>query len=424
MFFGDGAGNRQTEAATGCTRLRAAKKAVEHALTIRRRYARSGVLDGQAGAFVPALDGHIYLALGRCVFDRVFQQVAQQDQQRVRIALHPGRIRRYDAQVDGALLRLRQYVGHGLLHQVLQVQALHGQRGRAIGFVPRQSQQLVHEPDRAFYALVEPCRRQCARAVVAGARQRLRLQLEGSQRRAQFVRGIGHKRLLRVERAVQARKQQVDFLHQRTHFVRQLVLMQGREIVRGPSRYLLARALDRVQRTAYHPPQDQHQQRRDHGHRQYGARRQCSRTRLAAIHVLRDLYGLKRGLNRIHAVTRAVLHYVGEAEHRARGQCQPPGLEQLRPVRPPDLDHVVHAVVVHAFEQWHRQRRPAAQGIGHLLQVVVEHGVGLRQCTPVGGPGLEQGRQHNRRHDRGQQAPAQGMGRRGLHDPVQLRGMT
>ena len=81
----------------------------------------------------------------------------------------------------------------------------------------------------------------------------------------------------------------------------------------------------------------------------------------------------------------------------------------MHTIRPPDLDDVIDVGISIAIEQGRGQRRPAAQRVGHLLQVVIKHLIRLLQSPPVGRHRLEHRRQQNGRHDRAEQAFAQGM---------------
>ncbi|SAK41267.1 hypothetical protein AWB80_00368 [Caballeronia pedi] len=58
------------------------------------------------------------------------------------------------------------------------------------------------------------------------ARDELRLNLHGSERRAQFVRGIGDEGLLRIERGRQPRQQRIQRAHDLPHFLRQTLIGQ------------------------------------------------------------------------------------------------------------------------------------------------------------------------------------------------------
>ena len=97
---------------------------------------------------------------------------------------------------------------------------------------------MLHKADRAVNTLVQTrdvgglpvaltTRRiiNCIALAVALA-QRLRLQLECSQRGAQLVGGVGHEVALRFKSRVQAAEQGVDLVDQRKHLDRQAGVQQ------------------------------------------------------------------------------------------------------------------------------------------------------------------------------------------------------
>lgn len=122
---------------------------------------------------------------------------------------------------------------------------------------------------------------------------------------------------------------------------------------------------------------------------------------------LRDLDGLEWRLHRVDAVVHTLQPRVGETQHRARRQRRGHGAEQLHAVRPPDLHQVLVAVT--GIQRRRRQRDAATQRMRHLLQVVVEHLVGLAQRAAPGGAGQHGGGQHDDGHHVAQQPAAQGV---------------
>ena len=93
-------------------------------------------------------------------------------------------------------------------------------RGGA-GLGPRQRQQLLDQPRRAFDAGGQRIGRGGTFVFAAGALEQLQLQLQRGQRRAQLVRRVGDEGALRVQRQAQALQQRVQRRHQRRHLVGQ-----------------------------------------------------------------------------------------------------------------------------------------------------------------------------------------------------------
>ena len=87
-------------------------------------------------------------------------------------------------------LRERRKRGHAFGEQRLQVDRL--AHRRAIRFGAGEREQLLGEARRTRHAILEIGDRLAARRVVLRTGDELRLDLHGRERRAQFVRGIGH----------------------------------------------------------------------------------------------------------------------------------------------------------------------------------------------------------------------------------------
>ena len=357
------------------------------------------------------LQRHVDLAARRGVLDGVVEQVAQHDAQGFALAGDRRQLRARlvgQAQVNLLVSRQWQDVGHCQLDHLVQVDVLAIFRvlSRA-GFFARQHQQLLHQAYRPVYALVQPRNARCAfRRVVITAAQRLGLQLQGREGGAQLVRRIGDKILLRVEGAAHPAEQQVELVDQRAHFAGQAGIGQRRKVVRRPAGHLAAGAFYGRQRQADHPPHGQHQQRSEQGKGQHGLEGECAGARRTRVQVLRDLNGLQGGLQRVDPVAIAVGLDIGKAQDRARRQGRAGRAKELGAVLAPDLHIEVKAGVFIAVDQRRAQRNAAAQRTGHLLQMVVEHGVGLLQGAAVGGRGLQQRGQQNGGQHKPQQPAA------------------
>ncbi len=415
MALGDRLDDGQAQATAGGLAAGHAVEAVEHAFAFVRRDAGAAVFHLHRHRAGAAEHRDVDGAPARGVLDRVVDQVAQQDLQRVGLAFDAGRVSLLQAQVDALGSGHARQVGGRAARQVGQVHRP-GLGSRAFGgggLLPRQDQELFNQARSAVDAGRQAAHCHLARFWRIGAVQALCLQAQGRERRAQFVRGIGHEMLLGLERSAHAAKQQVQFLHQRAHFVGQAGIGNRRQIVGLARRHLRAHARHRLQRATDDPPHDQHQ---DGHHDRDGA--QCAQGQVAghiAAHgqVLRDLHGLIRGLDREHAVGRAVGAHVGKAQHGTlRQTCTRDAVEHLGAVRGPHLHHhVVVAASAFGFLPRARfvvrQRCARAQRQGHLLHVVVEDLVGVVQRGAVGDRRLRHRRDRDRREQEPEQAPAQ-----------------
>jgi hypothetical protein len=150
---------------------------------------------------------------------------------------------------------------------------------------------------------------------------------------------------------------------------------------------------------------------------QHGAQGQRPRAGRARVQVLGDLHGLQRGLQGVDAVAVAVRLDVRETQHRARRQRRARGAEDLRAVLAPDLHIHLETVVDVGFIERQVERHAAAQRARHLLQVVVEHRIGLPQRAAVGGAGL----QHGGAEDGGEYKPQQSLRCRECGSPAEAR---
>ena len=83
----------------------------------------------------------------------------------------------------------------------------------------RHREQLLDEPRRARHAGIESCQRRLAFGRFAGRAERIDLQTQRRERRAQLVCGIRNERALVLERGREPPQQIVERIDQRRHFV-------------------------------------------------------------------------------------------------------------------------------------------------------------------------------------------------------------
>ncbi len=319
-------------------------------------------------------------------------------------------------------------VCQGLLHHLAQVHvgrcgrgsavlALHALQAwgralyRALGFLPRQCQQLFDEPCGPVYAGRKTLHGLVMRGHIGRPLQGHQLQLERGQRRAQLVRGIGHEVLLRLKGLAHALQQRVELGHQGPHLVGQALGRHGGQVLRAARGQFAAHALHGRQRTAHHPPHGQRQHGRQQGNGQQALPGGVARQGAAHAHVLRHLDHLRARLQREHAVDGAARGHIGKAQHGHLRQCRTQrGFENAQAFVGPDLDDKFVVLILgrRALRPAARIHRQAgAQRKGGLLHLVVEQGVGLQQRIAVGQQALQQRREHDGRAQEQEQPRAQ-----------------
>ena len=398
MRLRNGLHDGQAQAAAGGAVLGGggAHEALHGALAVFGGDAGAAVFHGEHGVVARSAHLQVHLAARRGVLDGVVEQVARQHAQRLGVAGHGGRVGVEQAHVHAARLGRWGHVGQGQGGDGAQVHGLGGDRAR---FLPGQGQQLLHQPGGTVDAAGQALGGGGTRRIVARALQALQLQTQRGQGRAQFVRGIGHKMLLRIEGALHALEQQVEFPDQGLHFVGQLGIVHGRQVVGLALGELAAHALHRGQRAAHAPPHGQHQERRHEGQRRQRAQRQAAGHALPHGHVLRHLDDLRARLHREHPVGAAACLYVGEAQHGDLRQGRAHGrFKNAQAFVGPDLHDEFVVFILGRRRRTdalgvHRQAR--AQRQRGLLHVVVEQRVGLGQCAAVGQRALHGAGQHD-----------------------------
>ena len=406
MVVGDAAHQRQAQAAArGLLGLRlGAVEAVEDPAALGVRNAGPIVLDHQQRLSAAALQAQVDAATP--VLDAVVQQVAQQHGQRLAVAVHQHRIAAFHAQVDAPGLRERGRVDHAVAAQRIQRDRLR-RRLRLGTVLPGQREQLLDQMGRAVDALPELLQRLRAGGVVRRAPQRLQLQLQRRQRRAQLMRRVGDEVLLLLEGLPHAVQQAVEFGDQRLDLGGEVLVVDRRQVLRRAARQLLAHPLQRRQRMRDHPPHDQRQHRQHQRRRQHRAPRELPRHALAHRDVLRDLHDLETPLHREDPIALAAQRDIREAQHRALRQPVRAGRAvQRRAVQAPDLHDQVDALLL---PQRQRQAgaHAGAQRQRDLLHLVVEDLVGLHQRVAVGAHALDQRAGQHRAQQEQQQPVAQ-----------------
>lgn len=204
------------------------------------------------------------------------------------------------------------------------------------GLLAREHQELVDEACRAVDPGHQPIQSESARGRVRGPLQPLRLEQKRRQRRTQFVGGVGNEILLRGKGLLHAAQQEVQFVHQGPHLVRQTGLVDLRQIVGLAPRHLLAHARQRRKGGADDPPRQKHEQRRGYRDRQDGPQGQGAGHVLPDRHVLRHLDDARWRLQGVDPVPDAVRPDVGIAHPGPlRQQGERGRAEDLRPIGQP-----------------------------------------------------------------------------------------
>ena len=206
------------------------------------------------------------------MLERVFDQVADGDAERVHVALHHHRLRRQlkrEAMAGvGLVAKLVEHQG-GQLPQVdrlaLQADArLHPRELQQLGGGVAQALERAHQRQRALLGV----------ALGQLGHQALCLSAGGGERGAQLVRAAGGKGPLGPHHALQSIDQGTDRGHHRLELGRQVVHLQRRDVGFGPRTQLFARLLHTPERSAQQQvdqPGGQGQQREQRQHQRSGA---------------------------------------------------------------------------------------------------------------------------------------------------------
>ena len=184
--------DRQAQPAAGGAAAGDAIEAVEHARALGRRDPGPVVVDREheRGRVATHIDVDAP-ALAR-VPDRVLQEVAQQDPQRVGVARDRRLVGVRESEVDAARLRLRQRELDRLARDIGERDRLRrGARGGA-RLMACEHEQLLDETRGALDTRGQSRDRDLAGGVVARAPQALDLQRQRGEWRTQLVRGVGY----------------------------------------------------------------------------------------------------------------------------------------------------------------------------------------------------------------------------------------
>ena len=209
MPAGNGRHDGETESAAAFRiRLNASPvEAVEDALTFLDGNPLPGIGDLQNGTALDDSAGHIHAPSWRRVAQSVADQVGKQDLQRTGVAGNACRFVRIDhAKVDSARIGQSRIFGDAFAHQQRQTDITDVRLG-CTGLLPGERQHLLDRMRRAMQTVLQLAERRIPFVVRCRTFHQLRLQLQGRQRRAQFVRRIGDKRALRIQRRLQADQQ-------------------------------------------------------------------------------------------------------------------------------------------------------------------------------------------------------------------------
>ena len=146
----------------------AAREALEHAIALVGRDARSVVAHCDQHGVVALLDGHVDAAARRRVADRVVDQIGEQRLQRVGVAFDPyGVVRVRDAEVDGLRRGERRERCDDLARQRRQRRPCTNGRDVDAGLLARERQQLLDDAGCTREAAAQIGQRTLARLGVA-----------------------------------------------------------------------------------------------------------------------------------------------------------------------------------------------------------------------------------------------------------------
>jgi hypothetical protein len=189
---------------------------VEHALTVSRRDARSGVAHAQHDIAVGHARRQVDLAAGRRIADRIVDQVLHQ-REHVELA---ARHLRVHGPVDPDVDPLDVGEGHEVFQHAAEhvLQRYRGLPDPGVGLRPGEAQQLVQQASAAFDPLAQQDESFARYGGQVGVGQALGLQRQGGERRAQFMRRVRDEAALRCHGAFHASEQAVDRHGERSDF--------------------------------------------------------------------------------------------------------------------------------------------------------------------------------------------------------------
>ncbi len=266
--------------------------------------------------------------------------------------------------------------------------------------LPREIEQLLHEPCGAPHARLEPRERLLALRALGHALEELELQRDRRKRRAQLVRRVADERALAVEGAPEPGEEIIERGDERPHLVGHGRLGKRLERARSARRDRARESGERRKAPPHHEPDQSREQGQCDEQRHEHAQRRFRGTVAPQAHRLRDLHDLVLGVDAEHAPVAAVRRHRAQADGRAHRHEARARHEHHRAVRAPHLDHEVLGAAPAgpaALED------TVAQGDSHLLQLIVEELGSL----VVGGAIDADGDERARDRDRGEQPDEQ-----------------
>ncbi len=272
----------------------------------------------------------------------------------------------------------------------------------------------MHGVRRPFQPGLEFGDRLDARIRRFGAFDELQLQLQGGERRAQLVRGVGHEGALHGLGRLHAHQQVVQRGDQRLDFLRRGQPLHRGERLGRAHRERLCKTRERPQAAMHEPPDEQRKRGQQDQEGLQGAPRGGGGQSVAHAQRLGDRDRQPARLQGEAAPLAVLASDGGQPEAGELGRHQRPARrvdDEARAI--PDADHVIEVFVVRqAFGGI--EKGLVAQGERDLLQLVIEKVVRLLAGKTIGRPGAEQHGDADGADHAGQQVRTQGAHGSGL----------
>jgi hypothetical protein len=216
----------QAQAAAGNVGAGQALETLEHPVPLASRNAGPGVANRQDGFSRGRAQFHVDASARRGIAQGVVEQVAQHHAQAFGLAHQFQGLARAHAQVDAADIGLGGEVRDRSLDEDIHLHRREGDLAR-FRLQARHAEQLVHQVGGPVHALAKLGQGGVALRPGFGPARDLGLQLDGGERRAQFVGRVGDEAALVRHGLIETRQQVAQGVHQGGHLIGHAPAVQG-----------------------------------------------------------------------------------------------------------------------------------------------------------------------------------------------------
>ncbi len=172
-----------------------------------------------------------YAAAGRRILERIVQQVGEDGDQRMAVGTHHHLLAAVERQFDIFFQRIGDVLRDAFADLRIDIHRLNLQR-KIFRLQLGQVDQLARQRRRPIQPLLHVADDFPALLLLVDLGQQMQLRQHGGDRRAQLVRGVGHKSFLALIGGVDARHQFVDLHHHRPDFLILFADVDRRQVAR------------------------------------------------------------------------------------------------------------------------------------------------------------------------------------------------